>query len=369
MDKEQLKSRVYEVADDLLLSASYPRSEAIAETLEIEPEEVSRYLSQWWYELPQRIVMTDRTDRAISVPGMPDTLAQAFTRIWLHALQEANSKVNFTRQMVDVGLEEDRRVNDDALQKSQHLYLDLESRYREQSLKLEESREQFKALEAEIAVLKNNLAIETNSRKKEEQSRVTIEHELAQLRKAYDDAKRVFDQRIKDEQRHMMEAIAKEEVDTRYYRNTLEKVREEASKKESELVREIHDLQARIARKDVKTDTLKSQVKSQEAELLKYKQDSGVLQRDLSRVNAQLLTEVNKTKRLEAKVKELQEDIRRLNQKHITASNENTKRENMLRSQLVEKENIIIRAEAKVNSLEKRIISNDEEIRRLSSRV
>lgn len=366
MDTEQVKSQVFELADELLLSGTFPQTEIIAEQLKHSSEDIGCFLVQWRSELPQRVIFTDRN---LKIPGMPDTLAQSFVRIWHQAVQEAQSRVSLTRQRTDIGAEVEKRSTDEALQRSQHLQQEMEARYREQTLKLEESYEQIKALNAEITVLKTNLSSETNSRKKEEKARSALEHELAQLRKAHEDARRMFDQRIKDEQRHMLETLAKEEVDTRYYRNALEKAREEAGRKESELTREIHDLQARMARKDVKIETLKSQVKSQETDLLKMRQDHGVMQRDMTKINSQLLAELNKTKRLEAKVKELQEDMRRSNQKNITYTNEAAKRDNLLRAQLMEKEELLVRAEAKINSLEKRLIQNDEEIRRLNARI
>lgn len=365
MDTEQLKSQVFELADEQLLSGSLPQAEVLAERLDSPLDEVVICLAQWRSELPLRIVLTDRD---MKVPGMPDALAQSFVRIWHQAVQEAQSRVTLTRQRTDIGAEVEKRSTDEALHKSQQVQQEMESRYREQAFKLKESNEHVKALDAEITVLKTNLSSETNLRKKEEKARSSLEHELSQLRKAHEDARRIFDQRIKDEQRHMLEMLAKTEVDTRYYRNALEKVREETGKKESELTREIHDLQARMARKDVKNETLKSQVKSQEEELVKMRQDSAVLQRDMTKMNSQLLAELNKTKRLEAKLKEQQEEIRRNNQKNLSYSNESAKRDNLLRAQLLEKEELLVRAEAKINSLEKRMISCDEEIRRLNSR-
>ncbi|KAA0875869.1 DNA-binding protein [Nitrincola tapanii] len=366
MENAHLRLRLFEVADDLLLSGQSPTAELLAQRLDESPDLLQPLLQQWWSELSQRVVVTEGRQR---LPDMPDSLSQAFVRIWQQALQEANSRVQLTRQRSDIGIEDERRLCDDALLKAQNQYIELEARYREQVHKLDECRELSRALEAEIAVLKSNLTTETNSRKKEEQSRSNLEQELMQLRKAHEDAKRTFDQRIKDEQRHMLESLAKEEVDTRFYRNALEKAREEASKKDSEFTREIHDLQARLARRDVKIETLKTQIKAQDAELLKLRQDAATHEREYSRISSQLLGEANKTKRLEAQLKELQETIRRQNQKQMTTSTEASKRENLLRAQLMEKEDSALRAEAKVSLLEKRLITQDEEIRRLQARV
>ena len=366
MEAEKIKVSVFELSDKILLEGGYPDEQYLAERLQCSVDDVKPCLSQWQSELSQRLVFTDRD---LSMPGMPDTLAQSFVRIWHQAVQEAHSKVSLTRQKTDINVEYDKRSTDEALQKSQYLQEELERRYKEQALKLEESIELGKSLSAEITVLKSNLTSETNARKKEEAARAALEYEHVQLRKAHEDARRIFDQRIKDEQRNMLETIAKQEVDTRFYRNSLEKFREEVGRKESELTRTIHDLQASIARKDVKIETLKTQVKSQESELLKTRQENSVMQRDLTKINSQLLSELNKTKRLESKVKELQEDIRRNNQKSMAYTNEAAKRDNILRAQIMEKEELLQRAEAKISALEKRLIRSDEEIRRLNSKL
>ena len=209
--------------------------------------------------------------------------------------------------------------------------------------------------------------MQSSLRKKEEQRRSNVEQELAHLRKAQDDSKRLFDQRIKEEQRHAMESVSKAEADVRYFRNALEKLRDEVGKKESAMTRTIHDLQAELAKRDVKIDSAKVQLKSIETDLKQQQTDFTGQSRDVSRLSNQLLAETNRSKRLEDKVKGLEEELKRQRQKQVNSVNEQSRRDNTLRMQLKEKEEELLRSNAKVNSLERRMISQDEEIRRLSA--
>ncbi|MGB0283076.1 MAG: hypothetical protein ACPGAE_12945, partial [Neptuniibacter sp.] len=184
-----------------------------------------------------------------------------------------------------------------------------------------------------------------------------------------EDSKRVFDQRIKDEQRRGLDEVSKADADVRYYRGALEKLRDEVGKKESALTKSIHDLQAEIARKDAKLEAQKTQTKSLESELKELKLNSSGQNRDLSKINNQLLSETNKNKRLEDKVKNLEEDILLSRQKQVSASSEQARREASIRSKYQEKEEELVRTLAKLSALEKKVVTQDEEIRRLNSRI
>ncbi|WP_169719876.1 DNA-binding protein [Marinobacterium litorale] len=359
-------NRIFSTADTQLMTGVMPRTDALAAQLDLSPDAVEEGLEQWWQALPGRIHITSKQ---AALPDIPDSLAQSFMRIWQQAVQEAQSSVNFYRQQHDVGEEESRRINEEALRQSQGVYQELESRYREQTAKLDEAKQQAKSLEAEIAVLKNNLSSETNERKREEQLRSNLEHDLNQLRKQFDDFRRTAEQRLKDEQRRSIDAAAKADVEVRHYRSMLDKVRDEAGRKEAALTRDLHDLQAQLARRDVKLDTQANQIKGLEEEITAMKQDVGVQHRDLTKINSNLLSERNKNKRLEDKMKELNEEIQRLNQRAMTASADSTRRENALRTQLKESEEAMLKLQARNNALEKRLVTQDEEIRRLSARL
>jgi len=366
MSDMELKDKTYATADRLLMAGVQPTLSVVAESLGHQPAEIEGYFDTWWELVPERLSVTASS---IVIPDVPEVLGQAFARVWQQAVQEANSKFIEDKHRQEVGIDVVRREADESLQASRGQLLELEEKLRNQISRNEDVQSQIKGLEAEIEVLKSNLMAETSQRKQEEQAKSNVEQELTHLRKTYDDSKRTFDQRIKDEQRHTLDAVSKADADVRYYRGALEKLRDEVGKKESALTKSIHDLQAELARKDVKHDTQKTQIKSLEDELKKIKQDSTGQNRDLSKINTQLLSETNKNKRLESKIKELDEELRKARQKQVAIVNEQSRRESSVRNQYKDKEEELVRALAKISSLEKKIITQDEEVRRLNSRL
>ncbi len=364
-DKQRELSRIFSAADNALLSGQLPDSARLALQLELPGEFVEAALVQWCGALPDRV----RLDQRGALPDIPEVLSQSFLRLWHQAVQEAQSTLSLNHQQQNFGDEETRRLSEEALKHSQGIHQELEARYREQGLKLEEARQQAKTLEAEITVLKNNFGVEMGERKREEQRRINAEHELEQLRKQYEDHRRTTESRVKDEQRKSVDAVAKAEVEIRHYRNMLDKIRDEAGKKEAALTRELHELQARFARRDVKVETQAAQIKVLEEEVAIAKQEVSLQHRDLTKLNSDLLAQGNKNKRLESKVKEKEEEILKLNQREISASADAARREKGLRSQLKERDEELMKAQARVTALEKRVVSQDEENRRLNSRI
>jgi septal ring factor EnvC (AmiA/AmiB activator) len=368
MDNE-LKAALFAAADRCLLDGEAPTPERMQAALgahDTPLQAIERGLKAWWQALPVRVRL-DAGDTYI--PDMPEVMKQTFSRIWHQAVQEAHTELSLQLQRPDPSLDQAQRECDDALRRSQGEVGELEARQREQAYKLEQAREQVQALEAEIQVLRQNLSSETMLRKKEEQLRSNADQELAHLRKAHEDAKRVFDQRIRDEQRHGMEALAKVEVDTRHYRNVLEKLRDESGRREGELTREIHELQGLLARREVKVETQATQIKSQAEELRKLQAQEAQQQRDFAQLNAQLLTESNRSKRLEERVQQLEEELQRLNQKLVVLNSESGRREHQLRGQLKEKEELLLQAQGRAKTWEKRVAGLEEENRRLKNRV
>lgn len=362
----ELKENTYATADRLLMAGVQPTLAVLSESLGLEEADIAEHFHNWWAVAPERLSVASPS---VVIPDVPEVLAQSFSRVWQQAVQEANSKFTEEKHRQEVGIDVVRREADETLQESKGRLLELEDKLRGQIARNEEIHSQIRGLEAEIEVLKANLASETSQRKKEEQNRLNVEQELNHLRKTYDDSKRTFDQRIKDEQRHTLDAVSKADADIRYYRSALEKLRDEVGKKESALTKSIHDLQAELARKDVKHDTQKTQIKSLEDELKKIKQDSSGQNRDIAKFNTQLLAETNKNKRLEDTIKGLEEELRKARQKQVVTSNEQARRESSIRNQYKDKEEELVRALAKVSSLEKKIIAQDEEVRRLNNRL
>jgi len=366
MSDMEFKEVVYSTADRLLMAGMKPSVPVIAESIGCAEKDVEESFNQWWSLVPDRLSVMGAS---IVVPDVPEVLSQSFARVWQEAVQEASSKFVEVKHSHEVGIDVVRREADETLKESRSRLLEVEDKLRDEVVKKEDVQTQVKGLEAEIEVLKANLAAETSQRKQEEQSRMNVEQELNHLRKTYDDSKRTFDQRIKEEQRHTLEAVSKADADVRYYRGALEKLRDEVGKKESALTKSIHDMQAELARKDVKNDTQKTQIKSLEDELKRIKLDTSGQTRDLSKVNLSLLAETNKNKRLEDKVKVIDEELRKARQKQLALTTEQSRRESSMRSQLKDKEEELVRSLARLASLEKKIIAQDEEVRRLNTRL
>ena len=196
-----------------------------------------------------------------------------------------------------------------------------------------------------------------------------MENDLVHLKKAHEDSKRTFEQRLKEDQRHALDQISKSEADARYYRNASEKLRDDAGNKETNLTKKNHDLQSEIARHEVRIDTQYTLIRSQDEELKTLKQEASQQSRELSSITASLLAESNKAKRLEHKRKELDGEVKRLNQKALNSATEWGRRENMLRNELRTAQEELQRAQLKVVNLEKRSIAQDEEFRRLKSKI
>lgn len=366
MSNNELKQQVFRVADQLLLSGQSPTAVLIQRQLDAEDGQIEPCLALWWQTLSERVGL----DAAVTpIPEVPDSLAAAFSRVWQQAVQEASSAVTLVKRHAEYGAEAERRVSEDALKQSHDHYQELEARYREQVLKLERAVSASKTAEAEVAHLKNSLTAEAARFAKEEAQRLHLEQELEHLHKTYEDAKRSFDQRIKEEQRYNLEALAKSEADVKHYRSLQEKLRDEFGKKESVLVRDISDLQALQAKKDSRIDTLQASIRSLEDELKSAQQEIAVQQRELAKVNASLLSEVNRSKRLEDKVKELEGDIKQQVQRGASAASEAARRENALRAQVQAREEELLRVNAKVVAQEKRLITQDEELKRMTARL
>jgi chromosome segregation ATPase len=366
MSNDELKQQVFHAADQLLLSGQSPTAQLIERQVDAGAAQVEACLALWWQTLSERVGL----DAAVTpIPEVPDSLAAAFSRVWQQAVQEASSAVTLVKRHAEYGAEAERRVSEDALKQSHDHYQELEARYREQVLKLEKAVSASKAAEAESAHLKNSLISEAARFAKEEAQRLHLEQELEHLHKTYEDAKRGFDMRIKDEQRQNLEALAKSEADVKHYRSLQEKLRDEFGKKESVLAREISDLQAMQAKKDSRIDTLQASIRSLEDELKAAQQEIASQQRELSKVNANLLSEVNRSKRLDDRVKELEADLKQQLQRGASASSEAARRENALRAQVQAREEELLRVNAKVVAQEKRLITQDEELKRATARL
>lgn len=366
MSKMISNETLFNTAERIISNGGTPTLDAIAEALDCECEMLQEPYQQWWSLVASRMRGEGRSQN-ITMPDVPEAINSAFSRIWNEALHEAYNRFNLERRYQDVGAHETQRHHEEELLRARARIDVVEDRHREQVEKNNEAQVHLKALEAEKKALNASIESETGQRKDAEHKVSSVEHELAQVRRNLDEARRTFEQRLKDEQRTALETVSKSEADVRYYRGSLEKVREESGKKESALTKSIHDLKAELAKKDVKIESHRTQIKSLENELKLVKQEHSSLSRDLSKMNNSVLSETNKNKRLEEQVISLQEELRAAQQKRIASGNEAARRESSVRTQLTERDDEMMRLRARNTTLEKRLITLDEELRRCKS--
>jgi len=358
------KELVFTSAESLLMRGEQPTIESIMASTGLDYEEVEAQLHKWWRVVPEKLSFADNS---ISIPGLPESLSSSFGRIWQQAVEEAETSLRADSRTLNHANDEVKKLSEDTLKESNIQRNQLEGTVRELKVKIEDTKIHNKSLEAEISVLKSAIVSEATERKKEERLRSKLDNDLVHLRKAHEDAKRTFELRVKEDQRHALDQISKSEADARYYRNASEKIRDDAGKKETVLTKKNHDLLSEIARHEVRIDTQYTLIRSQEEELKELKQVTMVQSREITTCTSALLAENNKTKRLEQKRKELDGEIKRLNQKALNTASEWGRRENLLRNELRASQEELQRVQLKVANLEKRCISQDEEMRRIKS--
>ncbi len=356
---------IFELADRLLAEGTCPTAELISSLLkESDPDMVEAALRLWWGSLSGRVVVTSATASQV-----PDGLAQAVRTLWHDAVREATLVVNRERESVGESLELLCRDSEEAIVASRADYEVLEIRYRNEAMRSDTAEHQVKTLEAELSVLKSNITGEITQRKQAEERLDDARNEVKRANKALDDAKRTFDHRIKDEQGHSQEQLMKVEAELRHYRTNIERLRDESGKKEAALIKNHHDLQSEIARKDVKLETLQGQLKSLESELKVLRSDNVAHSRSIAQLNAKLLTETNRAKRHDERVKQLETDLRQEQQRVSQATSESLRKEADLRLTLKAKEEELSRVKSTIGGLQKKIVVQEEQIRRLSSQV
>lgn len=363
----QRRTEIFTVADHCLISGVAPSPERLqAQVPGIATAQLEQVLGEWWQQLPLRVRLQELPGSAVL--DVPDSMQQLFARVWRQALQEASAELERQEQQLEAESNEKQRACDDALKHSREQLVELERQNREQALKLEQLQGRLGALEVELQQSRHEHAAETAELKKEQQLRVNAQQELEQLRKTYEDAQRVFDQRVRDEQRHNLEALAKAEVDTRHYRNALEKLQDESGRKEADLTREAHELRSRLSRSDARNESLSSQVRTQDEALRELQSHDAQQQRDHAQVSAQLLSATNRNKRSEEQLRQLEERLQELSQKQVETNSDGARREAQLRAQLQQREDEMLKVQARAQASEMRVEALEEEIRRLKQR-
>lgn len=363
----QFRREFFAAADKCLTSGEVPSLERLCERVAgISPSQAEQLLHQWWQQLPGRVRLQGRAEPHAE---MPDGMQQLFNRVWQQAVQEAAAELDRQGQRHDPEADEMQRACDDALKRTRDELIELEQRCREQGVKLDQAAGRQEALEAEVQQLINALTAETAALQKEEQLRTNVEHELSQLRKTYEEAQKVFDQRIKDEQRHNLEALAKSDVETRHFRNALDRLRDESGAREADLGREVNELRASLARAEARVESLSNQARTQEEALRDFQSQDVQQQRDHAQTSAQLLSANNRNKRSEEQLRQLEERVQQLSRKQTELGSEAARREAQLRTQLQQREDEVAKLQVRAQAAEQRAEALDEEIKRLKQRA
>lgn len=356
---------VASLCDQLLQNGRLPSIEMLTHYLEkpFSDDELKESFEQWQAQLSERIMIREQGG------SVPDVLQQSVKSLWQKALFEATQQLAVEQQQSKHSMEILKDTSDELLLSSRADYEHLERRYQAQLDENSELINQLKLLEAEIKVLNANLQDEVKQRKHAEERLQDGQQQVQRAQKSLEDTKINMDARLKDEQAHTQEQLGRMESELSHYRRNLDRVRDEAGKKESALTKNIHDLQAEMARRDVKIDTLKGQAKSVDQELRSLRADTGSKGRELAAVNAKLLSETNKVKRLEDRVKQVEGELRQEQQRLKQQGNVAMHKEADLRKELQIKEDELIRAQASINSLQKKQLTFEEQIRRLQSQL
>mgnify|MGYP000703974392 CR=1 FL=1 len=357
---------IHEVADRCLSGGVQPTIETVCEHLKLDDPVpiIADELDRWWSGLSGRVVIAPE-----SVSDAPEALTRAVRMLWQDAVKEAASHLATKQETLDFSAQVLRQESEELLVSSRADYESLETRYRREVMKVDEAQNQIKVLEAEITVLKSNLTGEVTLRKQAEEKLQDSRNDIKRSAKTLEDAKRTFDGRMKDEQSHSQELLAKVEGELRHYRNNLELVRDEAGKKESALTKGIHELQSEVAKRDVKIETLQGQLKSLESELKITRTDTGSQTRQLAQATSKILSETNKNKRSEERVKQLEADLKSEQQRVALSSSESMRKEADLRHAVKTRDEELMRVKASISGLQKKLIAQEEQIRRLHAQA
>ncbi len=364
MDNTQ-KDDFFAAADEMLAAGRIPEPESLLDVCRLaDLSEAEKLLAEWRKNLNTRL-----GPNASSGTGeIPQSVQSVMSRLWQVAMEEATSRANLLHQMRAQPDEAQVRACGDALRETRGEISELEKRYSELERRYEVLQAREATLEKEVESLKQDLSQERNEHQRTGQMHANVCQELAQLQKSHQDAQKVFEQRIKDEKRYNLEAIAKAEVDTRHYKNALDKLRDESGRAESELSRKLVAVDAQLAKREAKIDTLTTQLKLATDELGRLKSEDVQQTKEQAQLSSQLLAERNKVKRVENQLLESESAREKLNLKLEAVTAEAGKREQQLRSQIQGGEDQLQKVQSSLSNLEKRFAAIEEENRRLKSR-
>ena len=357
---------IHRIADRMLNDGRRPDAQVIGEQLgrpAADPA-IEAALDEWWQSIAGRVVVLETAAEMV-----PDSFNRAIKMLWQDAVREATRQVNSERQTLDESLASIRRDSESAISGSRADYDTLEHRFQLESARAEEAEGQLRLLEAELNVLKSSLNGEVVQRKQYEGKIADYKNEVRRSEKQIEDARKQFDQRLKEEQSHCHDQIAKAEAESAHLRRTLEQAREEAGKKDAVLTRNLHDLQTEIVKRDVKLETQQGLLKNLETELKALRSESAAQRREITKLTGSLLSESNKNKRSEEQLRKLQADLKVEQQKIQQFNAEANRKETDLRNQIKNRDDELLRTRAQLSTSQKKLLTQEEIIRRLTQQA
>jgi len=357
---------IHRIADRILNDGRRPDAELIGEQIGWPANDpaLKEALEEWWQSIAGRVVVLEKTGETV-----PDSFNRAIKMLWQDAVREATRQVNSERQTLDESLASIRRDSESAMSGSRADYDTLEHRFQLEAARADDAEGQLRLLEAELSVLKSNLHGEVVQRKQYEGKITDFKNDARRSEKQIEDARRLFDQRLKEEQSHCHEQVAKADAETAHLRRTLEQAREESGKKDAVLTRNLHDLQTEIVKRDVKLETQLGQLKNLEMELKVLRSEHAAQRREITKLTGGLLSESNKNKRSEELLRKLQTDLKAEQQKLLQLNAENNRKETDLRNQIKTRDDDLLRTRAQLSSVQKKLLTQEEVIRRLTQQA
>jgi len=361
-------AKVYALANEMMFSGQQISVPAIADAMHIEAsDELTSKLEHWWMEQESRVTFRHSMNSRHR-PDVPETVYQSVQLIWKNAVKDARLELelaaNNDHQVAAVGA-----ALEDELYLSKAQLEALEDSNQRLRVQLSESQHSVKNLEAERAMLRSNLqSAETNVSSMGHKV-AESKGEMKRAQASSEEAKKLLDNRMKEEMARHQESISKVKSKMSYYSHQLDKLRDEWGKKETALNSQVQDLQGEVARSAVTHDTQFSQIRSQDEELRKYRGEITSQSRNMSKSTSQALASTNRLKRLENELQQLEFEIKELKNRTMVDKSDTARREADLRTLLKSRDGENFQINNKVSDLQRTLIAREEEIRRLTAKL
>ena len=362
--------KVHQIASELLRSGSKVTVSLVADALDIPlSDELQTELDRWWMDVEAKVSFSQNIRREGKHPEVPDTVYQSVQLIWNNALNDArHSLEEIMREEHNI-----QKANQTSAESEIHLvkaqveYLESENTILRTQIK--EKEDTIKNFTAEQAMLKTSLQAAEYNVGELERKNASLKVDAEQANERKNEAKKLLDQRMKQEITRHQEANSVLENKLKYYRVQLDKVRDEWNKKETALNTQVQEYKTKIAHNDVVMDAQKRQIRAQDEELHRFHGEMVNQSRNVSSTSSQVLSKSNFIKRLEDEIQQNELMLKELKQRAHLEKSDYKRRETDLHKLLKEREAELNVNTAKVNELQRLLIAREEEVRRLTTRL